>query len=102
MLNLSDFYSWEIVFIAIDIQIIASFIPYFLIKKHPDLKKDFKKFKYSEISVAIIYFLSFIVSLMIKEPLIFTVSSLLAVVINIFMIAMMMYHYQKRKNKTIK
>ena len=102
MLNLSDFYSWEIVFIAIDIQIIAGLIPYFLIKNHPDLKEDFKKFKYSEISVVIIYFLSFIVSLAFEEPLIFSISSLLTIMVNIFIIAMMVYHFQKRKSNTIK
>lgn len=102
MLNLSDFYSWEFVFIAIDIQIIVGLIPYFLIKKHHDLKEDFKKFKYSEIGVVIIYFLSFIGSLAFEEPLIFTISSLLAIGVNIFIIAMMVYQFQKGKKRTIK
>lgn len=98
MLEIAGLYSWNIVFVAVNIQIIVSLIPYLIIKKRPDLNADFKKFKASEIGVTIVYILTFLISLIFKNPLIFTISSIVAIVINIIAIIMMVYHYLQEKN----
>lgn len=86
MLDSVDFYSFKIIFFLIDIEIIVSLIPWLLIKKRPDLKADFKKFLYSDVCLVIVFILSFIASLILKEPLIFTVFVCLSLAVSFFVI----------------
>lgn len=97
MLDSVDFYSFKIIFFLIDIEIIVSLIPWLLIKKRPDLKADFKKFLYSDVCLGIVFILSFIASLILKEPLIFTVFVCLSLAVSFLLMIIMIFRFFKGK-----
>lgn len=84
----------NVLFIVVDFYCILSFVPYFIIRKQPKLKEEFKRFEKIEILSVAVFLVGGILSMIYNTFTLFSIIMLVLIVVQSLIIFKMIHRFE--------